>query len=49
MKPVKQNTIRRSIDRYGITLIESKQQFTATVLDREGRALHLTAMKRKQT
>ena len=28
MKSVKQNTLRRSIDRHRITLIESKQQFT---------------------
>ena len=30
MKSAKQNTIRQSIDRHRITLIESKQQFTTT-------------------
>ena len=30
MKSAKQNTIRQSIDRHRITLIESKQRFTST-------------------
>ena len=43
MKSVKQNTIRQSTDRHEISLIESKQ---FTTKGREGRALHLTAIKR---
>jgi len=31
MKSAKQNTIRQSIDRHRITLIESKQRFTTIV------------------
>ena len=30
MKSAKQNTIRQSIDRHRMTLIESKQRFTGT-------------------
>ena len=34
MKSAKQNTIRQSIDRYKITLIESKQRFTTSTKQR---------------
>ncbi len=43
MKSAKQNTIRQSIDRHKITLIESKQ--FPLVLNRE-RAMQTTAIKR---
>ena len=49
MKSAKQNTIRQSIDRHRITLIESKQRLTtkyySLVLNRE-RAMQTTAIKR---
>ena len=44
MKSAKQNTIRQSIERHRITLIESKQRFTTTdslVLNRERETLRI--------
>ena len=45
MKSAKQNSIRQSIDRHRITLIESKQRFTSRPINRE-RAMQTTAIKR---
>ena len=40
MKSVKQNTIRQSIDRHRITLIESKQRFTTIFTSTKQRTRH---------
>ena len=45
MKSLMQNTIRQRIDQHGITLIESKQQFT-TKQTEAGRVVQAMAIKR---
>ena len=40
MKSAKQNTIRQSIDRHRITLIESKQRFTTIHTSTKQRTRH---------